>query len=123
MRALDCPLGAVTRLNAGGGALPGIMPIYNLLVRGTNTSHFFKKKSRLLLGGGNGSHRVSELFTPPKAGSNGHSGEVARVQGFVSSKIAKITFSYSAVIFFFVMNCCRSAPHIPMPCSLSAATA
>ena len=51
-RALDCPLatlGDVTRLSAGGGALPVIMSIisprethdyrnYNLLVRGTNTS-------------------------------------------------------------------------------------
>ena len=27
MRALDCPLGAVTRLSAGGGALPVIMSI------------------------------------------------------------------------------------------------
>ena len=47
VRALDCPLGAVTRLSAGGGALPVIMSIigprethdyrnYNLLVRSTN---------------------------------------------------------------------------------------
>ena len=49
VRALDCPLGAVTRLSAGGGALPVITPIigprethdyrnYNLLVRGINSS-------------------------------------------------------------------------------------
>ena len=55
MRALDCPLGDVTRLSAGGGALPAIMSIigprethayrnYNLLVRGTNTSP--KKKTK-----------------------------------------------------------------------------
>ena len=46
---LYCPLGAVTRLSAGGGALPVIMSIigprephdyrnYNLLVRGINSS-------------------------------------------------------------------------------------
>ena len=49
VRALDCPLGDVTRLSAGGGALPVIMSIigprethdyrnYNLLGSGTNTS-------------------------------------------------------------------------------------
>ena len=49
VRALDCPLGDVTRLSAGGGALPVIMSIigprethdyrnYNLLVRGINIS-------------------------------------------------------------------------------------
>ena len=49
VRALDCPLGAVTRLSAGGGALPVIMSIigprvthdyrnYNLLVRGIGSS-------------------------------------------------------------------------------------
>ena len=55
VRALDCPLGSVTRLSAGGGALPVIMSIigprethdyrnYNLLGSGTNTSQ--KKKER-----------------------------------------------------------------------------
>ena len=48
VRALDCPLGDVTRLGAGGGALPVIMSIigprethdyrnYNLLGSGVNT--------------------------------------------------------------------------------------
>ena len=56
VRALDCPLGAVTRLSAGGGALPVIMSIigprethdyrnYNLLVRSTNTSKQKTKKT------------------------------------------------------------------------------
>ena len=34
------------------------------------------------LGGGNGSHRAHELFPPPRVGSNGRSGEVARVKAF-----------------------------------------
>ena len=49
VRALDCPLEDVTRLSAGGGALPVIMSIigprethdyrnYNLLGSGINTS-------------------------------------------------------------------------------------
>ena len=55
VRALDCPLGDVTRLGAGGGALPVSMSIigprethdyrnYNLLGSSTNTSQ--KKKGK-----------------------------------------------------------------------------
>ena len=56
MRALDRPLGAVTRLSAGGGALPVIMSIigprethdyrnYNLLGSGTIQSKKQNKKT------------------------------------------------------------------------------
>ena len=73
VRALDCPLGDVTRLSAGGGALPVIMSIigprethdyrnYNLLGSGINTSKKTKKKKRK-----KNTTRTVALLAPPSS--------------------------------------------------------
>ena len=50
MRALDRPLGAVTRLSAGGGALPVVMSII-----GPRETHDYRNYN--LLGSGRGTNK------------------------------------------------------------------